>query len=109
MELSGLLDKLEAGDELLADKGFLIQDLLTPIGVHLNIPPFLDSRAQMPTDNVLLTKKIARLRVHVERAIGHIKEYSILHNTLPAAMWDSINEIIYVCCMLTNFSPPLVS
>ena len=93
----------------MADKGFLLQDLLIPIGVRLNIPPFLDSRAQMPTNDVLLTKKIARLRVHVERAIGRIKEYRILHSTLPAAMWDSTNEIIYVCCMLTNFSPPLVS
>ena len=109
VELSGLLDKLETGDELMADKGFLIQDLLTPIGVRLNIPPFLDSRAQMSTDDVLLTKKIGRLRVHVETAIGRIKKYRILHSTLPAAMWDSINEITYVCCMLTNFNPPLVS
>lgn len=53
VELSGLLDKLEAGDELMVDKEFLIQDLLTSIGVHLNIPPFLDSRAQIPTDDVL--------------------------------------------------------
>lgn len=109
VELSGLLEKLEAGDEIMADKGFLIQDLLTPIGVRLNIPPFLDSRTQMPADDVLLTKKIAKLRVHVERAIGRIKECHILHSTLPAAMWDSINEVIYVCCMMANFSPPLVS
>lgn len=109
VELSGLLDKLEAGDEIMADKRFIIQDLLTPIGVRLNIPPFLDSRTQMPADDVLLTKKIAQLRVHVERAIGCIKEYHILRSTLPVAMWDSINEVIYVCCMMTNFSPPLVS
>ena len=108
VEFSGLLDKLEAGDELMADKGFLIQDLLTPIGVRLNVPPLLNSKRQMPADDVLLTKKIAQLRVHVERAIGRIKEYRILHNTLPATMWDSINEVIYVCCMMTNFSPPLV-
>ena len=87
------------------DKGFVIQDLLTPLGVQLNIPPFLDSKVQMPTDDVLLTKKIAQLR----RAIGRIKEYHILYSTLPAAMWDSINEVIYVCCMMTNFSPPLVN
>ena len=109
VEVSGLLDKLETGDEIMADKGFVIQDLLTPIGVRLNIPPVLDSKTQMPADDVLLTKKIAQLRVHVERAIGRIKEYHILCNTLPAAMWDSINEVIYVCCMMTNFSPPLVS
>ena len=25
-----------------------------------------------------------------------------------ATMWDSINELVYVCAMLCNFSPPLV-
>ena len=109
VEVSGLLDKLEAGDEIMADKGFTIQDLLTPIGVRLNVPPFLNSQAQMPANDVILTKKIAQLRVHVERAIGRIKEFRILQSTIPATMWDSINELIYVCCMLTNFSPPLVS
>ena len=68
-----LVDKLEAGDELMAEKGFLIQDLLTPIGMHLNIKFILGSRAQMPTDDVLLIKKIARLHVHVEKTIGHIR------------------------------------
>lgn len=55
VEYSGLLDKLEEGDELMADKGFLIQDLLTPIGVRLNVPPLLSSKRQMPADDVLLT------------------------------------------------------
>ena len=30
----------QAGDSLMADRGFDIQDLLDPIGVKLNIPPF---------------------------------------------------------------------
>ena len=59
VEFSGLLEKLESGDELMADKGFLIQDLLTPIGVRLNVPPLLSTKRQMPADDVLLTKKIA--------------------------------------------------
>ena len=109
VELSGLLDRLEPGDELMADKGFQIQDLLAPLGVRLNIPPFLTSKAQMPVADVILTRKIARLRIHVERAIGRIKEYHILQNVLPASMWNSINEVVYVCCMLANFGPPLVS
>ena len=41
VELNGLLDKLEPGDEVMADKGFTIHDLLTPCGIRLNIPPFL--------------------------------------------------------------------
>ena len=108
VELSGLLQLLEPGDEVMADKGFLIQDLLAPIGVRLNVPPLLQSKSQMPTDDVVVTKKIAQLRVHVERAIGRVKELRILQTVLPSSMWDSINEIVYVCCMLTNFSPPLV-
>ena len=59
----------------------------------------------MPVNNVLLTRKIAHLRIQVERTIGRVKEFWILQHTLPATMWDSINEVIYVCCMLTNFSP----
>ena len=108
VEVSGLLAKLEPGDEIMADKGFTIQDMLVPYGVRLNMPPFLQSNSQMPANDIFVTKKIARLRVHVERAIGRVKDYRILRETLPASMWDSISDIIYVCCMLTNFGPPLV-
>jgi len=100
---------LEVGDEIMADKGFLIQDLLAPLGVRLNIPPFLSSNTQMPVNDALHTRKIAHLRIHVERAIGRAKQYRILQQVLPASMWDSINELVYVCFMLTNFSPPLVA
>jgi len=108
VEQSGLLDKLEVGDEIMADKGFDIQDLLAPIGVKLNIPPFLSSNSQFSCEDVLHTKKIAKLRIHVERAIGRIKEFRILRSPICATMWDSINEVIYICAMLCNFSPPLV-
>ena len=43
------------------NKGFQIQDLLAPLGLHLNIPPFLTSNAQMPVGDVILTRKIAHL------------------------------------------------
>lgn len=48
---SGVLEKLETGDSIMADKGFLIADLLEPLGVTLNIPPLKQcdqfSEAQM--------------------------------------------------------------
>ena len=109
VRVCGILDKLECGDEIMADKGFQIQDLLAPLGVRLNVPPFLNSKVQMPAADVVLTRKIAHLRIHVERAIGRVKDFRILQHTLPATMWDSINEVIYVCCMLTNLGPPLVA
>ena len=66
VEVSGLLEKLEVGDEVMADKGFTIQDLLIPYGIRLTMPPFLQSNNQMPASDVFLTRKIAHLRVHVE-------------------------------------------
>ena len=46
LERSGLLDKLEVGNKIMANKGLEIQDLLTIFGVRLNIPPFLSSSSQ---------------------------------------------------------------
>ena len=66
------------------------------------------SNAQMAAEDVILTKKIAQLRIHVECAIGRIKEYHILQGVLPATMWDTINQVMFVCCMLSHFNPPLV-
>lgn len=37
---SGLVDLLEEGDVVMADKGFNIRDILTKKQVYLNIPPF---------------------------------------------------------------------
>jgi len=82
--------------------------MLVPYGVRLILPPFLQSNIQMAASDVFTTKKIAHLQVHVESVIGRVKDYCILQGTLPASMWDSVNDIIYVCCMLTNFGPPFV-
>ncbi|KAG5871417.1 hypothetical protein JTB14_004579 [Gonioctena quinquepunctata] len=43
----GILDQLAAGDLILADKGFLIRDILPP-GVMLNLPPFLTTAQFTP-------------------------------------------------------------
>jgi len=39
VQQSGFLNHLTAGDTVLVDKGFVIQDLV-PNGVSVNIPPF---------------------------------------------------------------------
>ena len=97
VEVCGILEKLECGDEIMADKGFQIQDLLAPLDVRLNIPPFVNGKVQMPVIDVLLTRKIAHLRIHVERAISRVKDFRILQHTLPATMWDSRLMRLYMC------------
>ena len=75
--VSGFLDTLNGkeGVSIMADRGFTVRNLLEEKGVSLNIPPFMENRQQLPAEEVQLGRKIASLRIHVERAIGRIKNY----------------------------------
>ena len=106
---SGFLGLLQEGDEIMADRGFTIEDLLTPLGVGLNIPPFLGKRQQMDGAEVVETQQIASLRIHVERAIRRVKEFDILAGIMPATLAGSANQIWTVCCLLTNLQNPILS
>ena len=74
--VSGFLEKLEGkpGVSVMADRGFTIQDQLNALGIKLNSPPFMEGRRQLPAEEVRKGRKIASLRIHVERAIGRIKK-----------------------------------
>ena len=98
---------LEADDQVMADKGFLINDLLASKNASLVIPPFLGERGHFSKAEVAKSHEIARLRIHVERAIRRIKEYHILDGVIPLNLAPSVNQIWTVCAILTNFRGPL--
>ena len=66
----------DQGDVVMVDKGFTIEDIL-PLGVGLNIPPFLGQNSQMSKDNTIRTQSIAAERIHIERFINKIKNFHI--------------------------------
>ena len=103
----GILDILEPGDSVMADRGFDIEEDLILRGVSLNIPPFMRGKKQLSENEVVTTRRIASLRIHVERAMGRIKNYHIFDRALPATMTTIADRIFFVCCMLTNFQSPL--
>ena len=99
----GLLDLLERGDSVMADRGFDIEDDLILQGVRLNIPPFLRGK-QLDEDERVIIRQIASLRMHVERAMERIKNYHIFERTLPASLTDITDRLFFVCCILSNFN-----
>lgn len=105
---SGILDLLEPGDSIMADKGFDIEEMLRGKNVKFNIPPFLKNQEQFSAQDVQTTKAIASLRIHVERAIRRIKEFHFFDSDIPLSMLGSINQLYTVACLLTNFQGPLI-
>lgn len=103
---SGVLSHMLAGDLILCDKGFLISDLCAPLGVSVNIPPFLTT-SQFSKEQVLVTRQIARARIHVERAISRLKSFRILDFLTPN-MRVYASKIMQTCAALVNMQYTLL-
>ena len=81
----------------MADRGFEIQDILADRKATLNIPPFHSaSLTQLTAKEVEETRRIAKLRIHVERCIGRAKNYKIL-DEIPLTHVPVADDIAKVC------------
>lgn len=99
--VSGFLTKLEdnPGIAIMADRGFTIRDM--QLNIELNLPPFMEGRDQLTAEEVRVGKSIASLRIHVERAIRRVKNFSILKETIPI----SSSRIVMHLFFFFKFSP----
>ena len=93
----------------MADKGFLFQDLLDPLGITLNMPSKRDSNRQLSRQEVEETRRIAAVRIHVERKMEQINNFRILQGVIPATEWHNANNIVLIWAALSNLEPPLVT
>ena len=104
-----LLENIPPGKSIMADKGFEIPDLLVKTGHLLNIPP-LKCPQLFAEEDVQKTESIARVRIHVERAIGQVKKsFHIFESILPFMLAGSINQIRTVRFLLSNCIGPLIA
>uniref|UniRef100_A0A9J7ZF00 THAP-type domain-containing protein n=2 Tax=Cyprinus carpio TaxID=7962 RepID=A0A9J7ZF00_CYPCA len=113
-ENSGLLNKLLPGDLVLADHGFDIRDSVGLVCAKVKIPAFTGGHSQLDAKDVEEARRIAHLRVHVERMIGCVRtKYTILNGIVPVSMvlpcqgedMTFLDKIVTVCCALTNMCP----
>ncbi|XP_056313043.1 uncharacterized protein LOC130228638 [Danio aesculapii] len=103
---AGILDLLEPGDEVIADKGFLIQKLFEDVRAKLIIPPF-KQRDQFSIAETERNQAISSLSILVKRAIRRVKEYHIWDSPVPLTLADTVNQMWSCCCMMANYQGPL--
>jgi transcriptional regulator with XRE-family HTH domain len=117
-EQSGILEHLVPGDVVLADRGFNIEDSVGVYRASLKIPAFTKGKSQLSPFEVEETRKMAHVRIHVERVIGLVRrKYQILQSralsieylhTSPGEQQSLIDKIGVICCALTNLSETVV-
>ena len=103
------MSEVEDGDSMMADKGFDIEEDLKNIGLQLNIPPFLKYKPHFNENEVIRTQTIAKHRIHVERAIGKVRNFLSFNTRIPISSLGTINQLWTVCCLLSNFMNPVLS
>jgi hypothetical protein len=116
-EHCGYLNKIQAGDLILADRGFDISETVGSLCAQVNIPAFTRGKDQLSACDVETTRKVANVRIHVERVIGLVRQkYSFLSGTIPVTMLmnpdeenvTTIDKTAFVCCALINWNQSIV-
>ncbi|XP_014677247.1 PREDICTED: uncharacterized protein LOC106817110 [Priapulus caudatus] len=105
-----LLQNLETEKgSVMADRGFLVQGILSDMGVKLHMPAFKGAdRPQLSAGEGAVSERISNVRIHIERAIQRIKTYHILDGELKLSMKDIAAQVFTVCAYLVNFQSPIV-
>ena len=115
-EHCGFLDKLVPGDVVLADRGFDIKESVGLMCAEVKIAAFRKGNNQLSALEVESIRKIAHVRIHVERVIGLVRnKFTIMQGTLPIDFLMSeensvpvIDKIVSVCSALKNFCDSVV-
>ena len=105
IEKSGVIPWIQPEHELMADRGFAIQDLCALKGVHLNRPAQKMSD-QFTQAEVASNFDIASTRIHVERFIGRVREWSILNAFWPVQRMDFLSSTWQALCHIVNLTMP---
>lgn len=105
MQQSGILRHFAPADLILADKGFLVQDIVTN-SVSVNIPPFLKYE-NFTESEAKVTKSTAKSRIHVEQANTRLKDFKIL-SFMPPCLRSYIDKVFQLCTAFVNLQFPLI-
>ncbi|KAJ8946140.1 hypothetical protein NQ314_008962 [Rhamnusium bicolor] len=112
VENSGFLATLPSNVNVMADRGFKhIEHLLVSKGCVLVRPPTVSAGTKPTKDEVLETKRIASLRIHIERVIRRLREFSFLapHACIDNKLLGYTDNVIKIVCGLINLQSGIIS
>ncbi|KAF2890680.1 hypothetical protein ILUMI_15493, partial [Ignelater luminosus] len=96
-------------DAIMVNKGFLIDDECKRNYIKLYRPPFLGrGKSQFSKEEAEETAEIARARVHVERRIQRLKNFTLLKNRYLWTLLPLIDDILVIVSALVNLSEPIL-
>lgn len=114
-KVCGVMDLLEEGDLLLADRGFNIADILSEkmsallVGHTHAVGEKERMEGKYTYDQLLQMQRYSNLRIHVERAMASIKRMACLQRVIRHDQKHLIAPIIGIAAMLSNYGRPLLN
>ena len=111
------LDNLLPGDIAMADREFDIEDGAALYCAKVKIPSFTKGKRQLSDLDVEQSRRIAAVRIHVERVIGIVQnKYSLLQGTLPLdflmkkddSNYCTIHKIFCTACGLVSLCDSVI-
>lgn len=111
IEECDFMQTLQPGSWVLADRGFRhIEQILIQKDCHLLRPPSVAQGAKLTKQEAYKTKQIASLRIHIERVIRRIREFTMLkpHSVINSKLIRVLDDCVTVACALINLQDSLV-
>ncbi|KAK7485548.1 hypothetical protein BaRGS_00023236 [Batillaria attramentaria] len=108
------LESLKDSDDTV--RGFDIPELAAMVGAEVKIPAFTRGKCQMTAHEIESTRKLAHVRIHVERVIGMLcGKYTILNGDLPVELLfvregeelTTLDKVVTVCCSQSVTGQPV--
>lgn len=107
----GYLERLSHGNHVMTDRGFKhMETSLNQVGCELVRPPSVATNVQSTKKEVVLSKQIASLRIHVERVIRRLREFKLIapHACVDHHLICNFDNFVNIACGLVNLQDHLI-
>ena len=86
----------------------VISDLLNERKVKLILPAFTKKGMPLSEEDTTNTRRIANVRIHVERVIRRLKIFRILSQTVPVNLAHKLDKTLRICAALSNLRGDII-